>query len=64
MSQVIEKLEQLEKEFMKLRDQAAAKEEQFRGIDAVREGKMEGYKLAYTLAAWEVHQTIESLNKL
>ncbi|MFC2166015.1 hypothetical protein ACFLT2_13595 [Acidobacteriota bacterium] len=61
MSQIIEKLEQLEKEFLKLRDQAAAKEEHFRGVDAIREGKMEGYRLAYTLAAWEVHQVIESL---
>lgn len=63
MNQTIEKLEQLEKEFIKLRDQAAAKEKHFRGVDAVREGKMEGYKLAYTLAAWEVHQVIESLPK-
>jgi hypothetical protein len=63
VNQTIAKLEQLEKEFMMLRDQAAAKEEHFRGIDAVREGKMEGYKLAYTLAAWEVHKMIESLPK-
>ena len=63
MSQIIEKLEQLEKEFLKLRDQAAAKEEHFRGVDALREAKMEGYKLAYNLAAWEVHQVNDSLGK-
>ena len=63
MEKVIRELEKLEGSFLKLRDQAEEKEKYYKDVDVRSEGKMAGFKLAYTLAAWEIHQVLESLEK-
>ena len=61
MEQAIKELEKLEVSFMRFRDQAAVREEHFRGVDDEREGEMKGYKLAYSNAVAQVHQSIDAL---
>ena len=61
MEQAIKELEKLEASFVRVRDQAAVREEHFRGVDVEREGEMKGYKLAYSNAVARVHQSIEAL---
>jgi len=63
MEEVIKELEKLETSFMQFRDQAAVREEHFRGVDAEREGEMRGYKLAYSFAVAQVQQSIDRLKQ-
>lgn len=63
MERALEELKKLETSFMQFRDQAAVREEHFRGVDAEREGEMRGYKLAYSFAVARVQQSIESLEQ-
>jgi len=63
MKKVIRELEKLEESFLELRDQAEEKEKYYKDVDVRSEGKMAGFKLAYTLAAWEIQQVLESLQK-
>jgi hypothetical protein len=63
VEQAIKELEKLKISFMHFRDQAAVREEHFRGVDAEREGEMRGYKLAYSLAVARIQQSIEALKR-
>jgi hypothetical protein len=63
MESVIQELEKLLHDLIRLRDQASAKKEDFRGIDEKREAEMKGYALAYTQAAGRVFELIESIKK-
>jgi len=63
VERALEELKKLETSFMQFRDQAAVREEHFRGVDAEREGEMRGYKLAYSFAVARVQQSIESLEQ-
>ena len=64
METAIVELDRLRTEFLRYRDQAAARKEHFRGVDAVKEAEMRGYALAFTQAAGKIFEVIQKLEKM